>query len=187
MQPSLNTSKASISNLREKKWLVIYTRPRWEKKVDKLLKQQGIDSYCPVREVVNQWADRKKEVSLPLFSSYVFVRVDLFEQAKVLYVLGVMGYVYFMGRPAVVKDNIIEQIKYNLDHYKDLEMVSLEGIAIGDVVKIKAGVLTNQTGKVVEIKGKHVLMVFDSINCALVTRVLVQNLTIQNSNQNHEN
>jgi hypothetical protein len=48
-------------------------------------------------------------------------------------------------------------------------------------------VLTNQTGKVVEIKGKHVLMVFDSINCALVTRVLMQNLTIQNSNQNHEN
>ena len=62
-------------NLHEKKWLVVYTRPRWEKKVDTLLKQQGIESYCPVRQVQSQWADRKKEVDLPLFNSYVFVYV----------------------------------------------------------------------------------------------------------------
>jgi hypothetical protein len=43
-----------------KNWFVIYTRARWEKKVDQLLKQQGINSYCPMRTVENQWADRKK-------------------------------------------------------------------------------------------------------------------------------
>ena len=30
-----------------KKWFVIYTRPRWEKKVNQLLQMQGINSYCP--------------------------------------------------------------------------------------------------------------------------------------------
>lgn len=184
MEPQLNLNRTPVSSLHEKKWLVIYTRPRWEKKVDKLLKEKGIESYCPLREVVNQWADRKKEVSLPLFSSYIFVNVDLYDQANVLYTLGVMGYVYYMGKPAVVRSTVIEQIKDNLANYKDLEIVNLHGVSIGDTVKIKCGVLTNQLGKVIQIQGKNVLMVFDTINCALVTRVPLQNLTIQNSNQN---
>jgi transcription antitermination factor NusG len=187
MEPQLNLIKNPMSSLREKKWLVIYTRPRWEKKVDKLLKQRGIESYCPLREVVNQWADRKKEVSLPLFNSYIFVNVDLYDQANVLYTLGVMGYVYYMGKPAVVRNSIIEQIKINLANYKDLEIVNLHGIAVGDTVKIKNGALTDQLGKVIQIQGKNVLMVFDTINCALVTRVALQNLTLQDLNNNHEN
>ena len=173
--------------LNEKKWLVIYTRPRWEKKVDMLLQRQGIESYCPLKQVQNQWADRKKEVSLPLFSSYVFVRVNLREEGLVLYCLGVMGYVYYMQHHAVVSDTVIEEIKRNLAIYKDVEVINLQSISIGDRVLVKQGAFANQPGQVVQIQGKNVLMVFDNIHCALVTRIPFQHIAIQNLNQNKKN
>jgi len=172
--------KMTSLNLHEKRWLVIYTRPRWEKKADHLLQERGIESYCPLRKVQNQWADRKKEVSLPLFNSYVFVHVTLREEASVLYSMGVLGFVYYMGKPAVVRDNVIDEIKRNLIAYKDVEIVSLENISVGDRAMVKEGPFTNQVGKVVQINGKNVLMVLDNINCALVTRIPFQQIAIQN-------
>jgi transcription antitermination factor NusG len=183
----LKTEIMEPKQLLEKKWLVIYTRPRWEKKVDMLLKQQGIESYCPVRQVQNQWADRKKEVSLPLFNSYVFVRVNLREESAVLYCLGVMGYVYYMQRPAVVRDNVIEEIKRNLTIYKDIEVINLQNISVGDHVLVKQGAFANQPGQIVQIQGKNVLMIFDNIHCALVTRIPFQHIAINNLNQNNKN
>ncbi|WP_183564156.1 UpxY family transcription antiterminator [Mucilaginibacter sp. SP1R1] len=180
-------TKLGTINLHEKKWLVVYTRPRWEKKVDRLLKRQGIESYCPLRYMESQWADRKKEISLPLFSSYVFVRVNLREESMVLYCLGVLGYVYYMQRPAVVRDEVIEEIRRNLTLYKDVEIINLQSIAIGDRVQVKQGAFINQLGQVVQINGKNVLMIFDNIHCALVTRIPFQHIAIHNLNQDNKN
>ena len=186
METRSNTAELSRSNLLEKRWLVLYTRPRWEKKADRLLKERGIESYCPLRQVQNQWADRKKEVSLPLFNSYIFVHVNLREEASVLYTMGVLGFVYYMGKPAVVRDNVIEEVKRNLAAYKDVEIVNLENISVGDRVRVKEGLFVNQLGNVVQINGKNVLMVFDNINCALVTHIPFQQIDIHNLN-NKEN
>ncbi|WP_413668644.1 UpxY family transcription antiterminator [Mucilaginibacter sp. Mucisp86] len=187
METQLRAPQFRMTNYHEKKWLVIYTKPRWEKKVDKLLKQNGIECYCPVRDIVNQWSDRKKEVSVPLFSSYVFVHVDAYEQSRALYVMGALGFVYYMGKPAIVRDNVIDEIRTNLIRYKDMEIISLQNLSVGDTVKIKDGALVNQMGKVLQIQGKNVLMVFETINCALVTRISIQNLSVHNISGNHEN
>ncbi|HCY90719.1 MAG TPA: antitermination protein NusG, partial [Chitinophagaceae bacterium] len=47
-------------------WYVVYTRPRWEKKVALNLAQKGIEHYCPLNKVRKQWSDRKKMVLEPL-------------------------------------------------------------------------------------------------------------------------
>jgi transcriptional antiterminator RfaH len=179
-------NKAIATYLHEKKWLLIYTRPKWEKKVDELLKQQGIESYCPLRQVENQWADRKKIVSLPVFNSYVFVRVDPRQEGQVLYTLGVIKYVYYMGKPAVIRDHIIEQIRKNLALYQNVEVVNMQSINVGDRVRIKQGVFINQSGQVIQVMGKRVLMVFDQIDCALVTCIPFGHVVLNNINQNHE-
>jgi len=145
-----------------------------------MLKERGIESYCPLRKVLNQWADRKKEVSLPLFSSYVFVHVSRREESSVLYTMGVLGFVYYMGNPAVVRDNVIDEIKRNLTAHKDAEIVNLTDISVGHRAIINDGPFTNQVGRVVQINGKNVLMVLENINCALVTRIPSQQITIHN-------
>ena len=63
-------------NTTPKKWRVIYTRSNWEKKADELLKRSGLNSFCPVVKTQRKWADRKKTIEIPLFSSYLFVQVD---------------------------------------------------------------------------------------------------------------
>lgn len=160
----------------EKNWLVIYVRPRWEKKVDKLLQEQGIETFCPLKTTENQWADRKKKVSVPLFNGYVFVKIDDRDLTKVRYTLGVVNYIYFMGKPAVIRESEIEQLKEIVKMYNDLEIINLSELSVGDKVRIRSGLFYNQEGKVIKVQGKTVLMSFDHIDCALVTRVDINQL-----------
>ncbi|WP_175633427.1 UpxY family transcription antiterminator [Pedobacter ghigonis] len=164
----------------DKKWLVIYVRPRWEKKTDQLLQEQGIESFCPVTTVQNQWADRKKMVSTPLFNGYVFVRIDDRELTKVRYTMGVMNYVYFMGKPAVIRDTEIEQLKEVVKNYNDVRVVSLDGLSAGDRVRIKSGLFHNLEGNIIKVQGQNVLMCFDHLECALITQIPVNQIVKTN-------
>lgn len=164
-------SKLKFRNSLEKKWLVIYVRPRWEKKVNMLLEEQGIESFCPTTTTENQWADRKKMVTTPLFTGYVFVRINDRDLTKVRYATGVLNYIYFMGKPAVIRDTEIEQLKMMVNNYNNLHVVSLNELSAGDRVRIKSGIFNNQEGNVIQIRGKSVLMSFDHLDCALISCV----------------
>ncbi|MCX2452207.1 UpxY family transcription antiterminator [Pedobacter sp. PLR] len=161
-----------------KQWLVIYTRPRWEKKVERLLQLQGIESYCPLRKVMNQWADRIKQVDLPLFSSYVFVRINERDAYKVRQTIGVMNFVYYMAKPAVIKDQVIEKIREYSQNCPDVEVLSLQGINSGDRVRVKQGLFSDQDGTVIRVQGKNVILVFDHLNCVLVSNFPVSNVVL---------
>lgn len=163
-----------------KRWYVIYTRPRWEKKVDELLKLQGIKSYCPLKRVRHKWADRMKDVELPLFNSYVFVYIDPREELKVRATLGVMNFVYYMGRPAQVRDVVIEEIRKCIDAFPDVEVVDLQQLEVGDRVKIKEGLMNNKEGQVIKLRQKSVMVVIDSLNCVLLTDVNIEDLELIN-------
>lgn len=153
----------------EKKWLVVYVRPRWEKKVDILLTQLSIECFCPTTTTENQWADRKKMVTKPLFTGYVFVRINDRDLTKVRSTMGVLNYIYFMGKPAVIRDLEIEQLKTMVNNYDNLQVVNLNELTPGDRVRIRSGVFHNQEGNIIQIQGKKVLMSFDHLYSALVT------------------
>lgn len=163
-------------------WFVIYTRPRWEKKVNDSLVQQGIISFCPLRTVRNQWADRQKLVSVPLFSSYVFVHINLKEELAVRMTSGVLNFVYYQGKPAQVKDNIIEGIKTSLKRFPDAEVVDFHSLDVGTRVKIRSGLMQEKEGFVLKKQLHHIVVVIDSLNCVLMTKVPAENLELVNLN-----
>lgn len=165
-------------NANRRRWLVVYTRPRWEKKVDRLLKSMEIKSYCPLRKVTNQWSDRKKTVELPLFSGYVFVWINEREEYKVRQTLGVLNFIYYMAKPAVIKDSVIENIEHLLATETDYEIVSSTELNAGDRIRIKSGIFYNQEGTIIKVNEKNVLMVFDHLNCALVSSMPITNLVL---------
>lgn len=160
----------------QRKWLVIYTRPRWEKKVDQALKTQGIISYCPVRKEKHQWADRVKEVELPLFNSYIFVYIDPWEELKVRMTNGFINFVYYMGKPAIIRESVIENIKNIISVFPQAEVLNMQGIAVGDLVRIKDGLMKEREGQVLKIQGKNVLLLIESLNCIMLTTVATGNL-----------
>src|SRR5215470_16647273 len=91
-----------------RKWYAIYTRPRWEKKVNSLLVEKGVESYCPLNKVRRKWSDRLKIVEEPLFKSYVFVKIDDREKTVVRMTDGVINFVYWNKKPAIVKEKEIQ-------------------------------------------------------------------------------
>lgn len=148
--------------------------------MDELLKLQGITSYCPTRKVKNKWADRVKEVEIPIFNSYVFVFINPREELKVRVTLGVLNFVYYMGKPAQVRDNVIEEIKHCLEVFPDTEVLAMQYLEVGDRVKIKEGLMNLKEGKVLKIQERTVVVVIDSLNCVLTTKVAINSLELIN-------
>ena len=119
----------------KKKWYVVYTKARNEKKTALILEKSGIDVYCPIVKEVRQWSDRKKTVEVPLFSSYLFVHLAPKDRELVYAAPGVVRYLFWLNRPAIVKDQEIkeaEKILENNNQTKDIEKESTNGDVISE-------------------------------------------------------
>lgn len=154
-----------------KQWLAIYTQPRWEKKVFKLLGERDIESYCPLNTVYRQWSDRIKKVEEPLFKSYVFVRVSQEEQTKVRMTPGVLNFVYWLGKPAVVRDEEIDTIRRFMNEYDDVEVVPLEEIKPGSRVVISGGIMMGEEAVALKVFKNTVEVRIESIGFSLVAKL----------------
>lgn len=159
-----------------RKWLAVYTRPRWEKKVDQLLKEKGTESYCPLNKVRRKWSDRVKIVEEPLFKSYVFVKVSEEERTKVRMTAGVINFVYWEGRPAVIKEREIAVIRKFLDEYENVEVLPM-ALEVDQRVKITTGPLMDQEGKVLALRHKTAKVAIDSLGYILVAYIDRSKLT----------
>ncbi len=156
--------------MNQKKWLAVYTKPRWEKKIDKLLKERNIESYCPLNKVHRKWSDRMKLVEEPLFKSYVFVHVNDAEEKTVRQAEGVLNFVYWLGKPAVIKTTDIERIKKFLKEYDDVEAFALD-LEPNTRVIIKSGLLMDKEARVISTSRKKVEVEISSMGYKLVAYV----------------
>ncbi|SRR5258708_30145803 len=161
----------------KKNWYVVYTKPRWEKKVFGLLEERGIEAYCPLNRVRKKWSDRTKWVEEPLFKSYVFVRLRVEDQTAVRMVRGVVNFVYWLGRPAIVNKKEIEIIRKFLNEYDNIQAVPL-GLRADDKITILQGVFMDKEAKVVKILNKKVQVVIESIGYTLIAVIDKSNVAI---------
>jgi len=150
----------------EKKWYVVYTRPRWEKKVAGILLAKGIEHYCPLNKVVKQWSDRKKIVLEPLFKGYVFVKIPESLKWDIKNIDGILNYVYWLGKPAIVKEEEIDTIRKFLKEFRDIEVIDKQ-LAVHSKVLIKQGVLMNFHGIIIEVIGNKAKVNIESMGIQL--------------------
>lgn len=134
----------------EGNWYVVYTYPNLEKRISILLTKRDITTYLPLQKVYHQWSDRIKELEVPLFPNYVFVHINDRERTKVLSINGILRFISFEGKLAVIPDNEIQLIR-KLEH-TNVEVES--DLVKGDRVKIirgsfagLEGILINKIGK----------------------------------------
>jgi len=102
------------------KWLIVHTRSRWEKKVADCLEQKGIECYCPIKKVKRKWSDRIKTLDEPVFKACVFVKISPEQRTAVRLTDGVMNFVYQNGKPVMVTEREMRNIR------KKLELVNVE-------------------------------------------------------------
>ena len=127
-------------------WYAIRTRSRHEKTVADQLERQEIESFLPLVKRTRKWSDRTKEVDLPLFSGYNFVRVALAssDRLRVLQTHGVAGFVGINGCGTAIPDSQIQDIRTLLASNLPLEEQPF--LQVGQRVRIRGGSLDGVEG-----------------------------------------
>jgi len=161
----------------EKTWYAVYTKPRWEKKVASMLLEAGIENYCPINKVTRQWSDRKKVVLEPVFKGYVFVKVEDQKKWTVKEIPGILNFVYWLGKPAVIREEEIDVIRKFLNEFNDVQVES-KGLVVNSEVRIKQGVLMNYHGIIVEVIGSRAVVKIDNLDLQLSAHFDKKNLEI---------
>lgn len=140
-------------------WYVVYTRSRHEKFLAEQCTERGIPAFLPLYAVQRRWKQRRAEVLLPLFPSYVFVHIALPERLRVLSLPGVVSLVTFNGVPAAVPDSQIDALRKAITLGRAEPHIYLHS---GRRVRVTAGPLIGLEGIIVEIKNRmHVIVSFE--------------------------
>jgi transcription antitermination factor NusG len=141
-----------------RKWYAVYTKSRHEKNVMNSLDELSIKGYLPIKKELREWSDRKKWVDSPLFKGYVFVKILKRDFNRVRNIPGVVGFVKFEGRPAIIEDREIQHIERVLKGKAPVSVID-EYLEPGQPVKVVFGPFTGFEGELVEFKGKKVVAV----------------------------
>ena len=152
----------------EKKWFVVYTKPQQELKVAMELSSMGITNYCPTITLVKQYSDRKKKVITPLISSYVMVHLEEKERVKVFTLTGIVRYLFFLGKPAVITSSEINLMQDHLNGvYNDIKVTSL---SVGQSYTITEGPFSGVSGKVVQTDNTKVKLELASLGVSITLK-----------------
>jgi transcription termination/antitermination protein NusG len=93
------------------RWYAVYTCARHEKRVAEQMERRRLNGFVPVYRATHRWKDRRKEVVLALFPSYVFVHVALQDRLRVLEIPGVVNIVGSQGKPIPLPEEQIEPFR----------------------------------------------------------------------------
>ncbi len=150
-------------------WYVLYTKPKNEKKVSEQLNSLGFEAYCPLVTTFRQWSDRKKKIQIPLFRSYVFINISDADRAKVFQVAGVVRYLFWLGKPAIVKDQEITVLKeWLLKDYKSLQALPCTP---GTKISIPTGPFAGQFAVVKEFRGTKFRLQLEALGVEIVMEI----------------
>ena len=166
--------------MNRKKWYAIYTVPRWEKKVLGLLDENGYEVYCPMQKIQRQWKDRKKWVEEPLLKGYIFVCVSDADKWDLLKTsVGIINYVYWLGKPAEVREEDILRIRLFLNEYQHVNIEKVD-FQKEDQVFITSGLFMDQLAIIEDIKGKYAVLKIPTLGICLKATLSTSLLQVSN-------
>jgi transcription antitermination factor NusG len=137
-------------------WYAVYTRSRHEQVVKNQLDGKGIENFLPFCVKVSQWKDRKKQIHLPLFPGYLFVRIFLRHRVEVLKTLGAVSIVGDGSSPLPIPELAIRSIQAFIE--RGLRYDPHPYLSIGNRVRIVEGPLSGLEGILVRMDNKDRLV-----------------------------
>jgi transcription antitermination factor NusG len=140
-------------------WYAVQTRARHEKRIGSELESKGISAFVPTRREAHRWSDRTKMVDVPLFSCYVFVKIesDPVSILEVLKTSGVFRFVSMNSAPAPIPVEQIESLQTIVANKLPLSPCGF--LKIGQRVRIRGGSLDGVEGTLTALKGEHKLVI----------------------------
>ena len=154
----------------DKKWFVLATKSRQEKKNAETLMNAGFTVYCPLQKVKRKWSDRIKIVEEPLFRGYIFIYIENNKRDEVFDVVSSIRYLFWLEKPAVVRTEEIEVIKKWLGHFNH-EQIQLEKLERGSLVKLNSGPFMGQEALLVDYGQKKAVIRLKSVDLQLTVNL----------------
>lgn len=142
----------------EDRWFAIYTRFKREKVVFKELISKGIEAYLPLQKIMRQYGRKKRWVELPLFNSYVFVKIKKENYVSVLSTEGVVRFVKFSQNLIAIPEKEIDIIRKIVDANLSIEVEQRRFIE-GDLVEVTRGNLIGMQGTLLKLQRKNKVII----------------------------
>lgn len=142
----MSTPGAQFSMADDRRWVVVRTKPRCEKKLAEYCRRREVPHYLPLRRSVRRYSRRTVEFMVPMFPGYVFAHPTI-EQRTVVEVSSHAAQVLL---PTAEQE---AQLVVELNDVATLEQATLSGevevrpeIEIGRRVKVVSGPLAGLSG-----------------------------------------
>ncbi|MBY0249563.1 MAG: hypothetical protein K2Q17_18075 [Nitrospiraceae bacterium] len=120
-------------------WHVVRAKPHQEGVVESSLMHSGIEVLCPRIQEQRVIKRKLRKVVSPLFPGYLFAKFSLSRWRMVQYANGVHSVVSFGSAPAVVSDEIIDEISMRLQ--AGVFVPHSPRFSHGEIVRIQEGPL----------------------------------------------
>ena len=150
-------------------WFVLRTKHHFEIKSSVALNLMGFQVYCPTYTQIKQYSDRKKKFIKPLLPSYIFIKIDEKNRDQVFCIPGIIKYLFWLGRPAIVTNKEIDIMKEYLSGVYD--NISIKNLNIGSQYHITSGLFKGNSGKIVQISNKNLKLELKSIGISVSLKV----------------
>jgi transcriptional antiterminator NusG len=156
------TESRSTCDTPDQGWFVIWTESRAEKKVASRIAAQGIEQWIPTVTERHRWSDRWREVVLPLFPGYLFVRASSAYVHRLLRTPGVLTLVKAGSKPALLQDSFVTSLRHALQTSGMVAKPVSEphDYSVDDEVIVQEGPLAGLCGVVQQLRSGRQLVIW---------------------------
>lgn len=152
-----------------KRWFAVFTVPRHEKRVETHLRLREIENFLPLYRTRRQWKDGSRGMlQLPLFSSYIFVRIGCYGRLPVLKVPGVITIVGCGVQPSPIPDSYIHWLRDGLGQGK---IEPHPYLTAGTKVRIRSGAMAGMEGVLLRRK--------NNLRVVLTLEMIMRSVTVE--------
>jgi len=150
-------------------WHVLCTKPNVEIKVCKRLNSIGIKAFCPTFKFIKMYSDRKKQIEKPLMSRYILVNISEKERHKVFQIPGIIRYLFWLGKPATVKQEEVDLLEKEIEGC--LSISNKSSLHIGNDFSVPYGPFSGFNGKILNITNNKLRLELKNIGLFLTINV----------------
>jgi len=137
--------------------------------VARQMEERAVDHFLPLYRSWHAWKDRRKQVELALFPSYVFVHLALKDRLIVLKIPGVVHIVSSGGKPTPLAEGEIEQLQRGIDG--SVRMQPHPFLQAGRRVRVRSGPMAGLEGILLRRK--------DGLRLVLSIEILMRSVALE--------
>lgn len=153
-------------------WVALYTNPRAEKRAEQRLKEAGYETYLPLQRKLHRWSDRWKSVEVPLFPSYIFVKIKKTDVVPIRGTEGVGFIVSWRSQPAIIPEHEIDSIRQLMAAEAEVHVLNDSGLKKGAEVRIVGGQFEGMEGMLISnCEDGNFSITISGLNVALVMQI----------------